>query len=138
MWPPTYRDPASGAVARFHDDHLERVEYFMYLQWQAELQLVAAAKAISSVAASIGLYRDLAVSVDRGGAEAWACQPCYANGASVGAPPDDFNLLGQDWGIAPWVPSQLVANAYAPLIAILRANMRHAGALRELEGHIDV
>jgi len=130
VWPPIYRDPASGAVARFHEDHLERVEYFMYLQWQAELQLAAAAKAMSTATPSIGLYRDLAVSVDRGGAEAWACQRCYANGASVGAPPDDFNLLGQDWGIAPWVPSQLVDNAYAPFIAILRANMRHAGALR--------
>ena len=104
VWPPTYRDPASDAVARFHGDHLERVEYFMYLQWQAELQLVAAAKALSTVAASIGLYRDLAVSVDRGGAEAWTFRDCYALDASVGAPPDDFSLLGQDWGIAPWIP----------------------------------
>ena len=43
---------------------------------------------------------------------------------------DDFSLRGQDWGIAPWIPSRLVDARYAPLIAILRANMRHAGALR--------
>src|SRR5256885_1018138 len=79
---------------------------------------------------SIGLYRDLAVSVDRGGAEAWTYQDCYALGASVGAPPDDFNLFGQDWGIAPWIPARLADVAYEPFIAILRANMRHAGALR--------
>jgi len=79
---------------------------------------------------SIGLYRDLAVSVDRGGAEAWTYQDCYALGASVGAPPDDFNLFGQDWGIAPWIPARLADVAYEPFIAILRANMRHASALR--------
>jgi (1->4)-alpha-D-glucan 1-alpha-D-glucosylmutase len=39
-------------------------------------------------------------------------------------------LLGQDWGIAPWVPARLAEAAYAPFVAVLRANMRHAGALR--------
>src|SRR5512135_120572 len=94
------------------------------------MQLAAAAERISAPASSIGLYRDLAVSVDRGGAEAWAFQHCFAAAASVGAPPDDFNLFGQDWGIAPWIPSRLIDAAYEPFIAILRANMRHAGALR--------
>ncbi len=78
----------------------------------------------------VGLYADLAVSVDRAGAESWANQALYALGASVGAPPDDFNPQGQDWGLPPLVPERLRAAAYAPFIATLRANMRHAGALR--------
>ena len=52
----------------------------------------------------VGLYADLAVSVDRGGAEAWASQALYALGASVGAPPDEFNRRGQDWGLPPLDP----------------------------------
>jgi 4-alpha-glucanotransferase len=127
-WPPRFRDPTGPAVVAFEADHRERVEFFSYLQWQCDAQLAGASS--GSAALSIGLYRDLAVSVDRAGAEAWAYQDCYATGSSVGAPPDDFSLLGQDWGIAPWIPSQLSADAYAPFIAILRANMRHAGALR--------
>ena len=129
-WPERYRDPASPAVARFLTEHIERVEFFAYLQWQADLQLAAACGRASTPALSVGLYRDLAVSVDRGGAEAWTYQQCYALGASVGAPPDDFNLLGQDWGIAPWIPSRLADAAYEPFTAVLCANMRHAGALR--------
>ena len=39
----------------------------------------------------VGLYLDLAVSVDRGGSDAWGDQPCFAVNASVGAPPDHFN-----------------------------------------------
>ena len=78
----------------------------------------------------VGLYQDLAVSIDRGGAEAWANQDLYVVGASIGAPPDDLNLKGQNWGLPPLNPERLRAARYAPFIAMLRANMRHAGALR--------
>src|SRR5262249_32097509 len=78
----------------------------------------------------VGLYQDLAVSIDRNGAEAWAYQDCYALDANVGAPPDAFNVSGQDWGIAPLIPHRLKDAGFAPFIAVLRANMRHAGALR--------
>src|SRR5262249_4882308 len=78
----------------------------------------------------MGLYLDLAVSADRGGAEAWANQSLYALRASVGAPPDEFNLPGQDWGLPPLIPHALSGASFAPLIAVLRAHMARAGALR--------
>jgi (1->4)-alpha-D-glucan 1-alpha-D-glucosylmutase len=130
QWPYAYRDPAAPEVARFLEEHLERVEYFEYLQWQAETQLAAAGRTALEQRLGVGLYQDLAVSIDRGGAEAWAAQDLYAQGASAGCPPDDFNLHGQDWGLLPLLPERLHARAYAPFIATLRANMRHAGALR--------
>ena len=129
-WPEAYRDPAAPEVARFAESHAERVEFYEYLQWQAELQLETVGRRAIGLGLGVGLYQDLAVSVDRGGAEAWANQDLYAIAASVGAPPDNFNLRGQDWGLPPLVPERLRAAAYAPFIATLRANMRHAGALR--------
>ena len=129
-WPEAYRDPAAPEVARFAESHAERVEFYEYLQWQAELQLEAVGRRAAELGLGVGLYQDLAVSVDRGGAEAWANQDLYAIAASVGAPPDDFNLRGQDWGLPPLAPERLRAAAYAPFVATLRANMRHAGALR--------
>jgi 4-alpha-glucanotransferase len=78
----------------------------------------------------IGLYQDLAVGVDLGGADTWANRDLYAIGARIGCPPDDFSLMGQDWGLPPWIPERLRERAYAPFIAMLRANMRGAGALR--------
>jgi len=129
-WPEAYRDPATAEVAQFEESHAERVEFYEYLQWQAELQLAAIGRLSLDLGLGVGLYEDLAVSVDRGGAEAWANQDLYAVEASVGAPPDDFNLGGQDWGLPPLAPERLRAAAYTPFIATLRANMRHAGALR--------
>jgi 4-alpha-glucanotransferase len=78
----------------------------------------------------LGLYLDLAVGVSPDGAEAWAHRGSIAAGASLGAPPDEFNEAGQNWGLAPLSPHALRARAYAPIIEILRSGMRHAGALR--------
>ncbi len=130
VWPEAYRDPAAAEVERYAAANAERVEFYEYLQWQAELQLEAVGQRSLELGLGLGLYQDLAVSVDRGGAEAWANQDLYAIAASVGAPPDDFNLRGQDWGLPPLAPERLRAAAYAPFVATLRANMRHCGALR--------
>lgn len=129
-WPEPYRDPAGAAVARFAAERLEQVEFYEYLQWQAELQLAAAGRRSWERGLGVGLYQDLALGVDRSGGEAWAHQQLYALGASTGAPPDDFSLKGQDWGLPPPIPQRLADAAYAPFIATLHANMRHAGALR--------
>jgi (1->4)-alpha-D-glucan 1-alpha-D-glucosylmutase len=130
VWPEAFRDPNSAAVAAFTAENGERVEYFQYLQWLAAEQLEAACAEARKHGMHIGLYQDLAVGVDLGGADTWADRDLYAIGARIGCPPDDFSLMGQDWGLPPWIPERLHAQAYAPFIAMLRANMRGAGALR--------
>ncbi len=129
-WPEAYRDPRLPAVAEFARANAERLEFFDYLHWNAELQLDAAGKRAFELNLGVGIYQDLAVGADPGGAETWAAQDLYAAAATVGCPPDEFNLKGQDWGILPLKPERLVETAYAPFIALLRANMRHGGALR--------
>jgi 4-alpha-glucanotransferase len=129
-WPLPERDPSSAVVAEFAAAHRERVEFFQYLQWEADRQLAAAAAAGRATGLSLGVYRDLAVGADPNGAEAWADQELVTPGASIGAPPDAFNRAGQNWGLAPVNPIVLQRQGYAPFIASLRANMRHAGVLR--------
>ncbi|HTS51857.1 MAG TPA: 4-alpha-glucanotransferase [Burkholderiales bacterium] len=130
VWPAAYRDPESDKVASFAEAQRERVEFFQWLQWQTDRQLSEASRRALELGMGVGLYGDLAVSVDRGGAEAWSNQELYATDASVGAPPDDFSLTGQNWGLPPMIPSRLAQAAFAPFIATLRASMRHTGALR--------
>lgn len=130
VWPAAYRNPEGLAVRQFAEANETRIEFYQYLQWQADLQLAALGARSQQMSLGIGLYEDLAVSIDRGGAEVWANQSLYALGASVGAPPDEFNLQGQNWGLPPLIPERLRAARYASFIDTLRANMRHAGALR--------
>jgi len=49
---------------------------------------------------------------------------------SVGAPGDEFNANGQDWGLTPFIPGKLRAAHYRPFIETIRAMLRHAGGLR--------
>lgn len=130
VWPERYRRPDTPEVARFAEQHVPRVELFEWLQWHSERQLAEAGRRAEELGLGVGLYGDLAVSVDRGGAEAWAGQEAYALGATLGAPPDDFNLQGQNWGLPPLIPARLPRAGFAPFIATLRAAMRHVGALR--------
>jgi 4-alpha-glucanotransferase len=129
-WPAPMRDPRSPQVAAFAAAHRDRVEFFQFLQWEADRQLAAASRAGREAGLSIGLYRDLAVGADPNGAEAWADQELVAPGASIGAPPDALSRGGQNWGLAPVNPLVLRRQGFAPFIGSLRANMRHAGILR--------
>ncbi len=127
-WADDYRQPGGAAVRAFAQENIAEVEFYEYLQWQLDLQLAAAADRGADLA--IGLYCDLAVGIDSGGADAWANQDVVAIGFSVGAPPDPWAHQGQNWGFPPPNPRGLRASRYHMFIEMLRANMSHAGALR--------
>lgn len=129
-WPAAYRDPEAKEVHDFARRNRERVEFFHYLQWVADQQLTTAAEAARDGGCEIGLYHDLALAPDGGGAEAWGNRNVLAAGVALGAPPDDWNLKGQNWGLPPYSPVGLRAHGYQPFIDVIRANMRNAGALR--------
>ncbi len=130
VWPEAFRDPDSPEVAAFCAENAERVGYFEYLQFVADAQLAEAAEGCARHGMAVGICRDLALGVDIAGAEAWTHQAALAQSIALGAPPDALNLKGQDWGLPPYEPGRLAARAYAPYVAVLRANMRQAGALR--------
>ncbi|MGB8266333.1 MAG: 4-alpha-glucanotransferase [Candidatus Velthaea sp.] len=127
-WPAPYREANSAAVQTFADAERLEVRYAIYLQWCAARQLHAAAEA--GAAQGVRLYRDLAVGVDAGGADVWAEGPAYVRSASIGAPPDALNVVGQDWNLPPLDPNALVGDGYRTFAELLRANMADAGALR--------
>jgi 4-alpha-glucanotransferase len=129
-WPESLRNPTSPDVETFAQDNKDRVDFFCFLQWQSDRQLAAAQRRAKELGLGIGLYRDLAVGCAMDSADAWCEQDCIVQSAKIGCPPDPFNMLGQDWGVPPLHPLSLREEGYEPFIAILRANMRHAGAIR--------
>jgi (1->4)-alpha-D-glucan 1-alpha-D-glucosylmutase len=127
-WPEDFRNPDSDAVHAFMREHGAEIEFHAWLQWHAERQLLAVAE--KARALGVCLYGDLAVGAERGGAETWAAQDSFALDASVGCPPDEFNLKGQNWGLPPWNPHRLRAHAFEPFVQVLREAMRDMGVLR--------
>lgn len=104
-------------------DDTDRARFHMWVQWSLDRQLEAASR-------ELALVHDLAVGVDPHGADASVDGDAYAHGVAIGAPPDEFNPRGQNWGLLPFDPWRLRALDYEPFIRTVRAGFRHAGGLR--------
>lgn len=117
-------------VAKFKKKHAKRVKFYMFLQWQAALQLEKANQVARDAGMQIGIYRDLAVGVSEGSAEIWGNRDLYVVDSSVGAPPDVLGPLGQNWGLPPMDPEILYQQKYQPIIDLFDSNMQSCGALR--------
>jgi 4-alpha-glucanotransferase len=123
QWPVDLRHPRNFEVRQFAEEHPREVGFHLWLQWLLDRQLAAAGE-------TIALMQDLAIGCDPGGADAWIWQDVLAPDMSVGAPPDEYNTQGQDWGLPPFDPWKLRDAGYEPFIETVRAGFRHAGGLR--------
>ena len=123
-WPAGCAHPVDTAMAGFRAASTDAIRFHAALQWMCDRQLAAAA------ASGPGLYRDVAVGAAPDGAEVWSQPGAFLRGFSIGAPPDPFSADGQVWGLPVPHPHASEAEDHAGFAALLRANMRHARALR--------
>lgn len=122
-WPESVRSPESDDVRRFLLRERDQVRFHMWLQWLIDEQLKRAAD-------SIGLIHDVAIGVDPRGADVWQYNDVFAEGVRIGAPPDDYNSEGQDWGVTAFDPVALRRAEMEPFRMMVRWNLRHAAGLR--------
>ncbi|HST46316.1 4-alpha-glucanotransferase [Jatrophihabitans sp.] len=125
-WPAELRHPDGEAVPRFEREAEQAIGFYAWLQWLLQLQL----SGCSDRAPGVAVIQDLPIGVDPNGADTWAWQQVMAEGVTVGAPPDPFNLSGQDWGLHPFVPWRLRQAGYQPFVEALRATLARNGGLR--------
>jgi 4-alpha-glucanotransferase len=123
QWPAEHRHPTSPGVDAFAAAHEPQVAFHAWLQWLLAEQLERAC-------ADSPVIADLAVGFDPAGADAWRWQELLALDARIGAPPDEFNAEGQNWGAPPFVPARLRAAHYEPWREVLDALCRPGGGLR--------
>lgn len=129
-WPQPWRRPDTATLSRFRAANEEACAFQEFMQWIGDGQLRAGQDAARRHGMSIGIYSDLAVGIDPHGADAWSEQDATVRDVSIGAPPDEFNRAGQNWGLAPFNPRSMAKDDYAVLRRLMQANMQHAGALR--------
>ena len=130
LWPEGFRSPDGPEARAFLERRREEVLFRQYVQWQIDEQLGQLNRDAVQAGLTLGYYHDLALAVDGSGADTWTQQELFAAGARVGAPPDDFNRAGQDWGFPPPHPQRDRAQGYRAFAAQIRSACRHAGLLR--------
>jgi 4-alpha-glucanotransferase len=129
-WPAPFRDRHSDEVRRLAEQNPDEVRYHLWLQWQTDRQLARVQETAIGAGMRVGLYLDIAVGAAPDGASTWADPHRTVPELKIGAPPDDFSLQGQDWGLAPISPVVMAERQGAPMAEIMAAVMRHAGAVR--------
>lgn len=124
QWPEPLR---SGTLdTGDYDAHARR--YHIYTQWLSHQQMTSLARTAN--ASSSGLYLDLPLGVHPDGYDAWRYQDIFAHGTRVGAPPDAFFTLGQDWGFPPLHPQRVRQHGYGYVIDVIRHHLQDADMLR--------
>ena len=130
-WPAEWQQPDRAKCRQLlQGPDRDEAGFVAFVQWLAERQLRSAKDLANRLGMKVGLYLDVAVGVQSDGFDAWNEQGAISRSLSVGAPPDPLNTVGQNWGLAGFNSPGLTQKAFQPFRDMLRASMRHAGAIR--------
>ena len=83
-------------VKAFVKKHRRDTDYVMYLQYNLTLQLDHVHK--YAQAAGVAIKGDIPIGISRDSVDAWTYPALFNMNSQAGAPPDDFSVLGQNWG----------------------------------------
>ena len=122
-WPAELRHPKGEGVDAERRRLGRRVAFHVWQQFHLDRQMARAAR-------EIGLISDVPVGFAADGFDAWRWQDLLATGIRVGAPPDEFFVDGQDWGLPPFDPWKLRRAHYEPFIEAIRSAATHAAGIR--------
>ena len=112
-WPEyaEYRTEDVRAFCRPSAPAYEEVSYYYYVQFCLHEQLLAASD--YARAKGIILKGDIPIGISRNSVEAWK-EPHYFNlNGQAGAPPDDFSVNGQNWGLPTYNWDVMEKDGYA-------------------------
>lgn len=91
-----YTNKLVQTIASPSFEHWDKVAIYMYLQYHLDKQLRDAVNYCHSK--SIVLKGDIPIGVSRDSVEAWSEPHLFNMNGQAGAPPDDFSVMGQNWG----------------------------------------
>jgi 4-alpha-glucanotransferase len=123
-WPGRARD---GILAPT-DVASEEERFHLVAQTRVRAQLDEVSRRLQTDGVRLGL--DLAVGTHADGYDTWSRRTLFAEGMSVGAPPDPGFPEGQDWGFAPVLPAASRQEGHRYLADSIAHQAALAGVLR--------
>lgn len=114
--------------ARLPEGDPAEVRFHLFAQYLTDGQLAALRARLAPRGQLLAL--DLALGSNPDGFDVWRERHLFVDGVSVGAPPDSFFTLGQDWGFPPPHPEASRAEGHRYLRECIGHHLAHAGLLR--------
>lgn len=122
--------PGAARAGNLNPDQVDPDEerFHLIAQTTARRQLRGLRNRLDGQGVRLGL--DLTVGVHPDGYDPWSRQDLFADGMSVGAPPDRGFPSGQDWGFSPVLPTASRREGHRYLDACIAHLAELAGVLR--------
>lgn len=99
-WPAELRDSVDAAKAHARATPGSTLNLHVYAQWVAHAQWDAARDALRGM--DVEVMGDLPFMVGSDSADVWSCRGEFRDDTLVGAPGDQFDPDGQEWGLPPY------------------------------------
>ncbi len=119
-WPEDYKNPNSEAIMVFEKNNIETVQFYEFLQWQADIQLSIAGRTSWINKLAVGIYTEWEFFINSNEAESWLKQDYYAYGITT-----ENNTVS-----APLIPYKLEECGYRYIAEMVGADMTHSGAIK--------
>ncbi len=101
----------AAKAAKYEAEHPEEVAYNHFVQFHLSRQL----RAVRDYAHAHGvvLKGDIPIGISRTSVDAWVYPELFNMDSSAGAPPDDFSVMGQNWGFPTYNWEKMAEDGYA-------------------------
>ena len=96
---------------KYEKEHYDDVAYNYFVQFHLSKQL----REVRDYAHANGvvLKGDIPIGISRTSVDAWVYPELFNMDSSAGAPPDDFSVLGQNWGFPTYNWAKMAEDGYA-------------------------
>ena len=106
-----YTDELLSHYATPGAHHYTELAYHYFVQYHLHLQLLEAHDYAHSK--GITFKGDIPIGISRTSVDAWVYPQLFHLNAQAGAPPDDFSVLGQNWGFPTYNWDEMARDGYA-------------------------
>lgn len=107
----TWAKYTKAKAAKYEKEHPMEVAYNYFVQYHLSRQLRDARDYAHSK--GVVLKGDIPIGISRTSVDAWVYPELFNMDSSAGAPPDDFSVMGQNWGFPTYNWAKMAEDGYA-------------------------
>ena len=106
-----YADYDKEKIDKFIEENRGEIDYVCYLQFHLDRQMREVHEYANSK--GIAIKGDIPIGISRDSVDAWIDTRLFNMDCQAGAPPDDFSVLGQNWGFPTYNWEEMAKDGFA-------------------------